>query len=138
MRTLIVSGLLFAGLSACAVAPEDHAAEVHQDHAHVHGDGCGHERVWHNDHWDYLHDGHLHFVHSDHVDEHVLEVSETNPDGEVPMDAAAHADHMHGADDGHMMIRHGDHMDYIHDGHLHHVHGDHVDDHGPITVEANG
>ena len=36
------------------------------------------------------------------------------------------------------MIRHGDHMDYIHDGHLHHVHGDHVDDHGPVTIEANG
>lgn len=70
MRTLIVSGLLFAGLSACAVAPKDHAAEVHQDHAHVHGDGCGHARVWHNDHWDYLHDGHLHFVHGDHVDDH--------------------------------------------------------------------
>ena len=54
------------------------------------------------------------------------------------MDPAAHADHMHGADDGHLMIRHGDHMDYIHDGHLHHVHGDHVDDHGPVTIEANG
>ena len=38
MRTLIFSGLILAGLSACAVAPEDHAAEVHQDHAHVHGD----------------------------------------------------------------------------------------------------
>ncbi|MEL6828316.1 MAG: hypothetical protein AAFN91_18870 [Pseudomonadota bacterium] len=137
MRHFLISGLLAAGLSACTGVPGDHSTEIHGDHTHVHGDGCGHAKVWHVDHWDYLHDGHLHFVHEGHVDEHVLEVSDVNPVGEAPMDAALHAGHMHGADDTHMMVPHGDHFDYIHDGHLHYVHGDHVDDHGPVTVEEN-
>lgn len=138
MRTLLASAALIAGLAACTAVPAEHSAEIHDVHSHVHGEGCGHAKVWHVDHWDYLHDGHLHFVHGDHVDEHVIEVSETNPNAEAPMDASAHADHMHGAEDTHLMIRHGDHMDFIHDGHLHYVHGDHVDDHGPITIEENG
>lgn len=137
MRTLIATGLLALGLSGCTALPGEHVADIHSDHAHVHGDGCGHDKIWHVDHWDYLHDGHLHFVHGDHVDEHVLEVTDTNPDGEAPMPAEAHAGHMHGADDAHKMIRHGDHMDYIHDGHLHYVHDGHIDDHGPITIEEN-
>ena len=130
-------GTVIVLAGACAVAPDDHAAEIHADHTHVHGENCGHVKVWHVDHWDYLHDGHLHFVHDGHTDEHVIEISDTNPAAEMPLDAALHADHMHGEDDTHLMVRHGDHMDYIHDGRLHFVHGDHVDDHGPITIEEN-
>ncbi|MEL7540164.1 MAG: hypothetical protein AAGJ51_04625 [Pseudomonadota bacterium] len=138
MRRIILLGAVLAAVGACAVASDVHAADIHTDHVHVHGDECGHAKVWHVDHWDYLHDGHLHFVHDGHVDEHVLEITATNPGGEAPMDASVHADHMHGDGDTHLMVPHGDHMDHVHDGHLHYVHGDHVDDHGPVTVEENG
>lgn len=31
-----------------------------EGHSHTHGPTCGHEAVIHEDHVDYLHDGHLH------------------------------------------------------------------------------
>jgi hypothetical protein len=37
---------------------------------HVHGPSCGHERVPHGDHLDYLVDGHLHHAHGQHCDHH--------------------------------------------------------------------
>ena len=37
---------------------------------HAHGPGCGHEKVPHGDHFDYLVDGRLHHVHGDHCDDH--------------------------------------------------------------------
>ena len=40
------------------------------DEFHVHGKNCGHEAIPHGDHTDYLVDGHLHHVHSDHCDDH--------------------------------------------------------------------
>lgn len=142
MRNLVSCCLAVALLGACAGAVETaglHESEIHEAHEHVHGDDCGHMKVWHVDHWDYLHDGHLHFVHEDHVDEHVLDVSDENPFAEAPLDTAMHDGHMHtDGDSDHPMVRHGDHFDFIHDGRLHYVHGDHIDDHGPVTVEANG
>jgi zinc transport system permease protein len=39
-------------------------------HAHVHGPGCGHVRVQHGDHADFIHEGHRHAEHADHYDEH--------------------------------------------------------------------
>ncbi len=54
--------------------PEDpRLAGVHVTagtHPHVHGDDCGHPAVEHDDHTDYLHDGHLHAAHGRHYDEH--------------------------------------------------------------------
>lgn len=47
--------------------------DIHAEHTlaeHTHGKGCGHEAVQHDDHVDYLHDGHKHAVHGDHYDEH--------------------------------------------------------------------
>lgn len=41
-----------------------------EDHLHRHGPGCGHEAVPHEDHVDYLHDGHRHAPHGAHYDEH--------------------------------------------------------------------
>jgi zinc transport system permease protein len=41
-----------------------------EDHLHVHGPVCGHEAVAHEDHVDYLHDGHRHAAHGAHYDEH--------------------------------------------------------------------
>ena len=127
--------------AATEMAPVDaHDAAMHAGHdGHVHGEGCGHPMVAHDDHMDYLDGGHLHFAHDGHYDEHVIAVSDVNPDAEAPLDPAVHAGHMHGEGDGeHVMVPHGDHMDYVHDGRLHFVHGDHVDDHGPVTVVPNG
>jgi hypothetical protein len=37
---------------------------------HAHGPNCGHEKVKHGDHFDYLVDGHLEHPHGDHNDNH--------------------------------------------------------------------
>ncbi len=109
--------------------------EVHENHAHVHGEHCGHTKIKHGDHTDYLHDGHMHHKHGDHYDEHRLEVNETNPDQCLPI---KHEDaHVHGPGCGHEAVPHGDHVDYIVAGRLHHPHGDHCDDHGPVDTEEN-
>lgn len=127
---------------------------IHSDHKHEHGPNCGHTAIKHNDHVDYLHDGHLHHQHGDHVCEHSLEVNATNPDGCHPNKACGcvagcacdcntscscdchGSDHVHGPDCGHEAVPHGDHIDYIVNGRLHHPHGDHCDDHGPVEVVA--
>lgn len=110
----------------------------HLNHAHQHGKGCGHTAIEHGDHIDYLHDGHLHHPHGDHVDEHVLEISETNPECCTPNHTCRghEAGHVHGANCGHEAIAHGDHICYLVDGHLHYPHGDHCDDHGAVKVVA--
>lgn len=111
--------------------------KTHDNHAHQHGEGCGHKQVAHGDHTDFLHDGHLHHVHGDHVDEHTLDVSATNPDAcKVGHACGAHdATHVHGPSCGHDAIAHGDHTDYVVGGHLHHAHNGHCDDHGPVNVK---
>ena len=43
---------------------------IHANHEHRHGTGCGHPAVEHEGHIDYLHDGHVHHMHGDHIDEH--------------------------------------------------------------------
>jgi len=40
------------------------------EHDHTHGHGCGHRAVAHDDHLDYLHNGHWHAPHDGHYDEH--------------------------------------------------------------------
>jgi zinc transport system permease protein len=40
------------------------------EHAHQHGPDCGHVAVPHEDHVDYVHDGHRHAPHGKHYDEH--------------------------------------------------------------------
>jgi len=47
----------------------NHSCGGHE-RGHVHGPGCGHERVPHADHVDYLVDGHLHHPHGSHCDDH--------------------------------------------------------------------
>ncbi len=52
---------------------EGQAAPAHAscaDHPHDHGPGCGHLAVPHDDHVDYVHDGHRHAPHGAHYDEH--------------------------------------------------------------------
>jgi zinc transport system permease protein len=48
--------------------PEPHV--VSSGHPHAHDPACGHAKVEHGDHVDYVHDGHLHAAHGDHWDEH--------------------------------------------------------------------
>lgn len=69
--------------------------KTHENHDHIHGEGCGHSKVKHGDHYDYLHDGHLHHNHEGHVDEHTIEVSDTNPNG---CHQTHKCDHVHGVD----------------------------------------
>ena len=40
------------------------------DKGHVHSPSCGHERIPHGDHVDYLVRGHLHHPHDAHCDDH--------------------------------------------------------------------
>jgi zinc transport system permease protein len=41
-----------------------------EEHEHLHGPDCGHPAVLHEDHVDYVHDGHRHAPHGAHYDEH--------------------------------------------------------------------
>jgi hypothetical protein len=110
-------------------------SQKHADHDHEHGPGCGHTAVKHEGHVDYLHDGHLHHVAKDGVEEHKLAVNSANPEGCAPHQCGQHdAGHRHGPGCGHEAVPHGDHTDYLVDGHLHHPHGDHCDNHGKVDV----
>jgi len=44
--------------------------EPTDEHPHLHGPGCGHLAVPHDDHVDYVHNGHRHAEHGAHYDEH--------------------------------------------------------------------
>ncbi|MBF6625067.1 hypothetical protein IU402_00520 [Aerococcaceae bacterium zg-BR9] len=106
---------------------EHHA---HHEHEHVHSANCGHTKIQHGNHVDYIHDGHLHHQHDEHWDECKIEVSDVNPDDCHVVETTC----MHNEDCGHEQVPHGDHIDYLVDGRLQHVHGDHIDDHGPVEV----
>jgi hypothetical protein len=43
--------------------------QIHTDHVHAHSETCGHRVVQHDEHVDYLHDGHFHRQHGEHWDE---------------------------------------------------------------------
>lgn len=49
---------------------DDGTHTVTDEHPHQHGQDCGHPAVPHEDHLDYVHDGHRHAVHGEHYDEH--------------------------------------------------------------------
>ena len=109
---------------------------AHPHHDHKHGSNCGHTAVLHEGHVDYIHDGHLHHPEGSEAEEHVIGVTDTNPDACTPSFRGVAHDpgHVHGPGCGHEAIPHGDHVDYLVDGHLHHPHGDHCDDHGPLAL----
>ena len=101
----------------------------HDGHEHEHGPGCGHRRVRHGDHADYLHDGHLHAPHGTHADEHRLEVDRGRPGVCAPVEC----DRRH---DPSTAVPHGGHTDFEAGGSLHHPHGDHCDLHGRLEPPA--
>ena len=58
-----------------AACTDGHPCQAH-DGAHLHGPDCGHPRIPHGDHQDYLVSGHLHHLHNGHCDDHgALELS---------------------------------------------------------------
>ncbi|WP_083882284.1 hypothetical protein [Photobacterium marinum] len=110
-------------------------SKTHSHPEHVHGPDCGHTAIRHGGHVDYIVDGVLHHPHGDHCDEHVIDVSESNPN--ECNSAYSCEEHIHGPGCGHEAVKHGDHIDYIVDGRLHHQHGDHCDDHGPVEIVSD-
>jgi zinc transport system permease protein len=64
--TFLVLGVVTAVVSRARRAAHERA----ERHEHEHGPTCGHPAVVHQDHVDYLHDGHRHAPHKDHYDEH--------------------------------------------------------------------
>lgn len=96
--------------------------QTHDDHEHEHDRFCGHPAVEHDDHLDFLHDGHVHHTHDDHVDD---------IDDGVAHEHVPHGGHMHvHADDcGHPTVTHDDHVDFVHGAHRHVGHATHYDEH---------
>ena len=109
---------------------------MHEPHDHIHHDTCGHTKIQHENHTDFLHDGHLHHIHDGHIDEHVLPITNQNPQQCTPSHSCTGHDsvHIHGPSCGHEAIPHGDHTDYLVDGHLHFAHDSHCDDHGVVIT----
>jgi hypothetical protein len=121
----IVSVVAGASISLAAAKAVEHKAHG----THNHAPGCGHTELKHEDHVDYLHDGHLHHMDAaGKVVEHKLAAAKTKDH----VKAATEAGHKHGPKCGHESVQHGDHTDYIVEGKLHHVHGDHCDEHGSV------
>ena len=110
--------------------------QTHEPHDHVHNKTCGHTRIQHDGHTDFLHDGHLHHLHEGHIDEHVLSVTEQNPQSCTPRHTCGGHDtsHAHGPNCGHEAVPHANHTDYLVNGHLHFAHGSHCDNHGLVTT----
>ena len=101
-----------------------------EPHPHVHDRFCGHAAVPHEDLVDFLHDGHVHHVHQDHVDDALADSDE-----HVALAGSAahlaHNGHMHVHEDGcgHVAVAHEDHVDYVHGDHRHAGHHVHYDEH---------
>lgn len=103
---------------------------VHGKHTHNHSIACGHTKIRHNDHIDYVHDGHLHHEKDGEWVECKIPVNNQNPAEEKLIACACN----HNDDCGHEMVPHGDHMDYLVNGRLHHVHNGKCEDHGPVDI----
>ena len=105
------------------------SCEAHQNHIHQHSEFCGHTRIQHGDHVDFLHDGHLHATHGTHFDECVIAVNANNPAECAQAECSCEHEGC-----GHEKVPHGDHHDYLVNGRLHHLHVNHCDDHGAVTM----
>lgn len=103
--------------------------------ANISGEPHRRTKVRHDDHIDFLEDGHLIHEHSGRREEHRIAISAQNPDRcEASHRAQAQAGHVHGPGCGHEAVPHGDHVDFLVEGRLQHPHGDHIDDHGPLSL----
>lgn len=103
--------------------------------ANISGEPHRRTKVRHEDHIDFLEDGHLIHETSGRREEHSIAVSSQNPARcEAAHRAQVQGGHVHGRGCGHEAVPHGDHIDYLVEGRLQHPHGDHVDDHGPLSL----
>jgi len=92
-------------------------------------------KVRHDDHVDFLEDGHLIHEEAGRREEHRIAVTTQNPARcDTVHRVAVQRGHVHGPGCGHESVPHGDHVDFLVEGRLHHPHGDHVDDHGPLKL----
>jgi hypothetical protein len=116
--------LLIAFVAGSSVTFASAKVEHKSHESHKHGENCGHAAIKHNDHVDYMHDGHFHNTTSaGKVVEHKVRVAASKDHVKAP----AENGHTHGVNCGHERIEHGEHSDYVVDGNVHHVHGDHCD-----------
>jgi len=106
------------------------AQPVEGSHSHQHSIACGHTKIKHKDHIDYLHDGELHRKNKDGWENCSIPITEKNPVEGKPLPCGC----SHTEKCGHEMIPHGDHKDYLVNGRLHHVKGGKCYDHGPVEV----
>lgn len=123
MRALGVRATMSPSMSPQhAVAPDPPTHPTHPAHDHLHDRWCGHAQVAHDDHLDFLHDGHLHHPDGDHVDDRP---------GTADALHLSHVCHMHvhGPGCGHAPTDHDGHLDFLHGQHLHAIHDDHYDEH---------
>ncbi len=98
---------------------------------HIHGKDCGHQRVQHDGHIDYIENGHLyHPTSTQQNEDHRIEISPVNPSSGAKIACTETMIHGRNAP----RIPHGDHFDYVVDGRLHHVNGSQCEDHGPIEL----
>ncbi len=68
---IAIAAFLVISVAGAAVGRARRAAHDRAErHEHEHGPACGHPAIAHEDHVDYLHDGHRHAPHRDHYDEH--------------------------------------------------------------------
>lgn len=104
--------------------------KLHEVHSHNHSENCGHQKIKHDDHIDYIHGDHLHHKHENHWDECKIEDTNQNPSKCKKIESTE----LHNDDCGHQKIPHGDHYDFLVDGRLENVHDNHIDDHGPVDI----
>ncbi len=82
--TIVLAAIAVFVLTAAGTALRARMRGPHneaEDHLHTHGPTCGHPAVPHDDHVDYLHDGHRHAPHGAHYDEHFDEYADEHADG---------------------------------------------------------
>ena len=105
---------------------------VETEHKHQHSIACGHTKIKHEDHIDYLHNGELHHEKNGSWEKCKIPVTDKNPAESKQLPCGC----KHTEECGHEMVPHGDHKDYLVNGRLHHVKDGKCYDHGPVEVVA--
>ncbi len=72
MHNTVASGKVVEHKLRVATA-KDHV-KAPSENGHAHGVNCGHERIEHDNHSDYVVNGNVHHVHGDHCDQNATEI----------------------------------------------------------------
>lgn len=105
--------------------------EIKEIHSHEHSIACGHTKIKHEGHIDYVHNGELHHKNNGDWVNCAISVSDKNP---AEDNSVLPCGCDHNKECGHEMVPHGDHKDYLVNGRLHHVQDGKCYDHGPVAV----